>query len=173
MKCHKPNIHFYLTKHVFKYLHFNLNYWKRFSYLKRSSLSLSLSLSLVWPVANRLNWWIDDAGFLFRWKPFGKCKTQYLESVVRPTAKLHVAVLVVEGEPGDVNLAGGFEDAGRDVSALAGVGHHDVGGVSSVEGLVSTEHQNVGLTPHALESSQCDQMGKLFVQYLDILNNEN
>ena len=40
-----------------------------------------------------------------------------LESVIRPAAKLHVAVLVVEGEPSDVDLAGGLEDAGRDVGA--------------------------------------------------------
>ena len=33
----------------------------------------------------------------------------HLESVIRPAAKLHVAVLVVEGEPSDVNLAGGLQ----------------------------------------------------------------
>ena len=57
MKCHKPNIHFYLTKHVFKYLHFNLNYWKRFSYLKRSSLSLSLSCMASCKSVELMNWW--------------------------------------------------------------------------------------------------------------------
>ena len=41
----------------------------------------------------------------------------HLETVIRPAAKLHVAVLVVEGEPSDVDLAGGLEDAGRDVGA--------------------------------------------------------
>ena len=41
----------------------------------------------------------------------------HLKSVIRPAAKLHVAVLVVEGEPSDVDLAGGLEDAGRDVGA--------------------------------------------------------
>ena len=41
----------------------------------------------------------------------------HLESVIRPAAKLHVAVLVVEGEPSDVDLAGGLEDAGRNVGA--------------------------------------------------------
>ena len=41
----------------------------------------------------------------------------HLESVIRPAAKLHVAVLVVEGEPSDVDLAGGLEHAGRDVGA--------------------------------------------------------
>ena len=33
----------------------------------------------------------------------------HLKPVIRPTSKLHLAVLVVEGEPGDVNLAGGLE----------------------------------------------------------------
>ena len=41
----------------------------------------------------------------------------HLKSVIRPAAKLHVAVLVVKGEPSDVDLAGGLEDAGRDVGA--------------------------------------------------------
>ena len=41
----------------------------------------------------------------------------HLESVIRPAAKLHVAVLVVKGEPSDVDLAGGLEDAGGDVGA--------------------------------------------------------
>ena len=43
----------------------------------------------------------------------------HLESVIRPAAKLHVAVLVVKGEPSDVDLAGGLEDAGGDVGAHA------------------------------------------------------
>ena len=41
----------------------------------------------------------------------------HLESVIRPAAKLHVAVLVVKGEPSDVDLAGGLEDARGDVGA--------------------------------------------------------
>ena len=36
----------------------------------------------------------------------------YLEAVVGPAAELHLAVLVVEGEPGDVDGAGGLEHAG-------------------------------------------------------------
>ena len=40
-----------------------------------------------------------------------------LESVIRPAAKLHVAILVVKGEPSYVDLAGGLEDAGGDVGA--------------------------------------------------------
>ena len=43
--------------------------------------------------------------------------------------------LVVEGEPGDVDLAGGHEDAGRDVGAQALVSHHHICWVCSVKGL--------------------------------------
>ncbi len=60
----------------------------------------------------------------------------YLEPVVRPAAELHLAVLVVEGEPRDVDLARGLEDAGRDVGAVAGVVHHHVHRVRAVESLV-------------------------------------
>jgi hypothetical protein len=52
--------------------------------------------------------------------------------------------LVVEREPGDVDFAGRLEDAWGDVSALPGVGHHHVGRVRAVEGLVSTAGGNVG-----------------------------
>ena len=59
----------------------------------------------------------------------------HLKPVIRPTSKLHLAVLVVEGEPGDVDLAGGHEDAGRDVCAQALVSYHNICRVGSVKGL--------------------------------------
>ena len=59
----------------------------------------------------------------------------HLEPVVRPASELHLTVLVVEGEPGDVDLAGGHEDAGRDVRAQALVCHHHICRVGSIEGL--------------------------------------
>ena len=59
----------------------------------------------------------------------------HLEAVIRPTSELHLTVLVVEGEPGDVDLAGGHEDAGRDVRAQALVSHHHICWVRSVKGL--------------------------------------
>ena len=34
----------------------------------------------------------------------------YIESVVCPTSKLQLAILVVEWEPGDVDLTRGLED---------------------------------------------------------------
>ena len=62
----------------------------------------------------------------------------YLVSVVGPAAELHLAVLVVEGEPRDVDLAGGLEDAWGNVVAATVAGDYHIGGVSAVETLVST-----------------------------------
>ena len=53
----------------------------------------------------------------------------HLAPVVGPAAELHLAVLVVEGEPGDVYLAGGLEDAGRYVGAAPLTRQHHVGRV--------------------------------------------
>ena len=61
----------------------------------------------------------------------------HLEPVVGPAAELHVAVLIVEGEPGDVDGAGGHEDAGRDVGAGPFARHHHVGRVGRVKRLAS------------------------------------
>ena len=63
-----------------------------------------------------------------------------LEAVVCPATKLHVAVLIVEREPRNVDLAGRFEDPGRDVSASAAVVDHHVDWVRPVEGLVGAEN---------------------------------
>ena len=59
----------------------------------------------------------------------------HLKAVIRPASELHLAVLVVEGEPGDVDLAGGHEDAGRDVRAQALESYHNICRVGSVKGL--------------------------------------
>jgi hypothetical protein len=61
--------------------------------------------------------------------------------VVGPRSELHGTLLVVEREPGDVDLAGAFEDAGRDVIATAVVAHHHVRLVSVVKSLVCTTKQ--------------------------------
>ena len=60
----------------------------------------------------------------------------YLVSVVGPAPELHLAVLVVEGEPGDVDLAGGLEDARGNVRAATVAGDNHIGGVSPVKALV-------------------------------------
>ena len=66
----------------------------------------------------------------------------YLESVVCPAAELHIAVLLVEGEPGDVDGAGGLEHAGGDVGAQTLASHHHVGRERGVEGFTRTEADN-------------------------------
>ena len=66
----------------------------------------------------------------------------HLEAIVGPAAELHITVLVIEGEPGDVYLAGGLEDAGWYVGAAARVRHHHVGRVRPVKLLVSAAHCN-------------------------------
>ena len=63
----------------------------------------------------------------------------HLKTIVRPASELHLAVLVVEGEPCDVDGAGGEEDAGGDVGAEAVRGDHHVGWVGSVKSLAGTE----------------------------------
>ena len=45
--------------------------------------------------------------------------------------------LSVEGEPGDVDIAGGLEDARRDLRHAASVLHHQVGREGCVELLVN------------------------------------
>ena len=63
----------------------------------------------------------------------------HLEPVVGPAPELHGAVLVVEGEPGDVDGTGGLEYAGRDVGTLPGARHYHVGLVGRVEALAGAE----------------------------------
>ena len=60
-------------------------------------------------------------------------KDIHLEPVVRPAPELHLAVLVVEGEPRDVDLAGGLEDAWGNVVAATVAGDYHIGGVSAVD----------------------------------------
>ena len=62
----------------------------------------------------------------------------HLPAVVGPGAELKLALLVIEGEPGDVDLAGGLEDARRHVQAAAVVFHDDVCVIGAVEFLVGT-----------------------------------
>ena len=62
----------------------------------------------------------------------------HVKAVVSPAAKLDVAVLVVEGEPGDVDLAGRLEDAGGDVGARPVTRHNHVCRVGPVKGLAGT-----------------------------------
>ena len=69
----------------------------------------------------------------------------YLESVIGPAPKLHLTALVVEGEPGDVDLAGGLEHAGRDVGAEARARHNHVCGERRVKALAGAVTQMLGV----------------------------
>ena len=62
----------------------------------------------------------------------------YLESVVGPRSEFQLALLIIEREPGDVDLAGAAEDAGRDVIAAAVAAHHHIRLVRAVEFLIGT-----------------------------------
>lgn len=66
----------------------------------------------------------------------------YLIAIVGPTTKLHVTVLVVEGEPRDVYLACALENARRHVQTTAVVSDHHVSLVRPVKTLVSTNKEN-------------------------------
>ena len=61
----------------------------------------------------------------------------HLKPIVGPAAELHITVLVIEGEPGDVYLAGGLEDARGYVGAAAPIRHHHVGWEGPIKLLVS------------------------------------
>ena len=78
----------------------------------------------------------------------------YLESIVGPAPKLHIARLIVERKPlvrigitsnkselipGDINFAAGFEDTRWDVGAGPLVCHHHVGVVGPVKSFIRTE----------------------------------
>ncbi len=62
-----------------------------------------------------------------------------LPARVGPRAKLEVALLVVEGEPGDVNLARRLEDPRRNIQASALIVDHHIGLVRPVELLIRAE----------------------------------
>jgi hypothetical protein len=70
-------------------------------------------------------------------------KRAHLAPVIGPAAELHLAVLVVEGEPGDVDLAGGLEDAGRDVGAAPLARQHHVRRVRPVKSLIGAEKDDI------------------------------
>ena len=63
----------------------------------------------------------------------------YLESVVGPAPKLHLTVLVIEREPGDVNFTGGHEDARWDVGAAPAARHHHIRGVRPIKCFAGAE----------------------------------
>lgn len=68
----------------------------------------------------------------------------YLVAIISPASEFHFAPLVVEGKPGDVDLAGALEDAWWYVDAGAVVSYHHVRWVRAVEAFVGTTNKEVG-----------------------------
>lgn len=68
---------------------------------------------------------------------------KYLIAIVSPATELHIAMLVVEGEPRDVYLACALENPWRYVQATAVVSDHHVGLIGPVKTFVSTRANNV------------------------------
>jgi hypothetical protein len=62
----------------------------------------------------------------------------YLPPGVSPGSELQIAQLIVEGKPGDVDLAGALEDPRGDVQALPVIGNDDIRLKRSIELFVST-----------------------------------
>ena len=56
--------------------------------------------------------------------------------------------LIIKWEPGDVNVAGGFEDAGWDLLAIPVMVDNDVGRVGSIKVLIRAVIQEYVRSPH-------------------------
>ena len=70
----------------------------------------------------------------------------YLESIIGPASKLHVAVLVIKREPSDVNGTRGHKYARGNVGAETLTRDHHIGGVGGVKcltGAVKSAKYNV------------------------------
>lgn len=83
-------------------------------------------------------WYFENAsgrGQRFRSNPSGV----YLKSVVGPTAEFHIALLIVERKPRDVDLARTFEYTRRYEHTATVAVHHHVGCVRAVETFVGAE----------------------------------
>ena len=78
----------------------------------------------------------------------------YLETIVGPAAKLHLTVLIVEGEPSDVYLTSGHEDPWRDVGAKSFTRHHHVCWIRPVKCLACTENKSLTLKSKFYELKQ-------------------
>ena len=63
----------------------------------------------------------------------------YFEAIVGPGAKLKFTMLIIEGEPRDVNLARALEDARGNVQHGASRRGNDVGLERSIKSLVGTK----------------------------------
>ena len=74
---------------------------------------------------------------MWRWSP--QVPERHLEAIVCPATELHITILVIKGEPGDINGTGRHEDARRNVGAETLVGNHHVGWVGRVKSFAGTK----------------------------------
>jgi len=80
--------------------------------------------------------------------PGGTIRDVHLEPIVRPGTKLHPTFLIVEGEVGDVNLAGATKFRGRGPEHVTGVRDHSTAlhqTVCEVVGTVCQTHNTWGV----------------------------
>lgn len=64
--------------------------------------------------------------------------SRYLESIIGPTTKLHVAVLIIKREPRDVYLACALEDARWHIQTTAVMFDHNICVERAIESLIRT-----------------------------------
>ena len=67
--------------------------------------------------------------------------TTHFEAIISPGSKLEFAVLIIEGEPCDVNLTRALEDPRWNVEHTSVSVCHNVGLERAIEPLVSTEKE--------------------------------
>lgn len=60
----------------------------------------------------------------------------HLEAIVSPTAELHLATLIVEGEPRDIDFARRLEDPRWHIQTRAVISHYYVRWICAIEALV-------------------------------------
>lgn len=74
-------------------------------------------------------------------KKLYKSILNYLESIVGPTSKLHLTVLIIKGEPSDVNFTSGHEDPWRNVGTTAATRYDNICRIGPVKCFAGTERR--------------------------------
>lgn len=70
--------------------------------------------------------------------PIGSAFGAHLKAVVRPAAEFHLATLIVERKPSDINFACRFKDSRWHIQARAIVSYDDVGWKCAVKSFIGT-----------------------------------
>ena len=83
----------------------------------------------------------------------------YLPAGIGPGSKFEIAQLIVEREPGDVDLTGALEDPRRDVKALPVIGNDDICLKGSVKLFISTKNRSVFYSEYRMPIIRMQQRG--------------